>query len=70
MSFEVELAKLEEIVNHLERGDLPLQEAMDQFQEGVTLSNKLQKELQEAEQTFAKMVDEQGMEHPFEQAPH
>ena len=41
-TFEEQLNQLEQIVNHLEQGDVPLEEALDQFQAGMKLSKHLQ----------------------------
>jgi exodeoxyribonuclease VII small subunit len=37
-TFEEAMEQLETIVNKLEEGDVPLEEAIQQFQEGMTLS--------------------------------
>ena len=34
-TFEEQLAQLQQIVNHLEQGNVPLEEALQQFQEGI-----------------------------------
>lgn len=47
--FEKSLARLEEVVKRLESTDLPLDEAMKLFEEGVNLSRDCQKQLEEAE---------------------
>lgn len=65
-TFEKQLEQLEQIVSRLEQGDVPLEEALDQFQEGVKLSKKLQDTLTSAEKTLAHVVDEQGNEKVFE----
>ena len=62
------LSQLETIVNQLEQGDVPLEQALDQFQKGVALSKQLQATLEGAEKTLTKMMDENGDEVPFEQA--
>ncbi|MBM7616477.1 exodeoxyribonuclease VII small subunit [Weissella uvarum] len=59
-TFEENLATLEQIVAQLEKGDVPLEEALTQFETGVKLSKELQKTLQNAEQSLAKIVDENG----------
>lgn len=48
-SFEKALKRLEEIVNKLESGDLPLDESLKIFEEGVKLSRFCAKKLDEAE---------------------
>lgn len=66
-TFDKSLNELEKIVEQLERGDVPLEEALDKFQEGITLSRKLKKTLQDAEESLAKIVTENGEEEIFEQ---
>ena len=48
-SFEVSLEELERIVRQLEGGDLPLDQSLDLFEQGVRLSRECQKRLDEAE---------------------
>ncbi|MGL6300148.1 exodeoxyribonuclease VII small subunit [Streptococcus iniae] len=55
-TFEENLQELEAIVTQLENGDVPLEEAISQFQEGMLLSKNLQKTLQEAEKTMVKVM--------------
>jgi len=66
LTFEQELQMLEAIVGKLEQGDVPLEEALAQFQKGVALSKKLQETLQNAEDTFTKVINEEGQEVIFE----
>lgn len=47
--FETALARLEEIVQGLEKGDLPLEQSLKLFEEGVKLARLLNKRLDEAE---------------------
>lgn len=49
IDFEKSLARLEEVVRRLEHANLPLDEAMKLFEEGVELSQKCQKQIEEAE---------------------
>lgn len=65
-TFDQALTELEAVVSKLEQGDVPLEEALDQFQEGIKLSRYLKKTLQDAESTMTKIVDENGNEAPFE----
>ncbi|MGO3491122.1 Exodeoxyribonuclease 7 small subunit [Lactiplantibacillus plantarum] len=67
-TFEQNLSQLETIVNQLEQGDVPLEQALDQFQKGVALSKQLQATLEGAEKTLTKMMNENGDEVSFEQA--
>ena len=48
--FEASMARLEEIVTLLERGDAPLQQAMSLFEEGAKLLRECTAQLDEAEQ--------------------
>ena len=48
-TFEEKLKTLESVVEKLERGDLPLEESLSLFEQGVTLSEACKKELETAE---------------------
>ncbi|MES2223013.1 MAG: exodeoxyribonuclease VII small subunit [Acidobacteriota bacterium] len=48
-SFEESLKQLETIISKLERGDLPLEESVRLFEEGVKLSNSCKGDLEAAE---------------------
>jgi len=48
-SFEEALKKLQTIVEKLERGDLPLEDAMEAFTEGIRLAQFCHQKLEEAE---------------------
>ena len=61
-NFEEQLNELQEIVNKLESGNVPLEDALNEFQAGVKLSRELEKKLNDAEQTVAKLVDIDGNE--------
>lgn len=64
-TFEENLATLEQIVTRLEKGDVPLEEALKEFETGVKLSQSLQKTLQNAEQSLAKIVHDDQTESDF-----
>lgn len=55
-TFEENMNELEKIVEELEKGNVPLEEAMEKFKVGVTLSKKLEKTLATAEQTLTQVV--------------
>ncbi|MDF7638708.1 exodeoxyribonuclease VII small subunit [Lactobacillus sp. ESL0791] len=65
-NFEAQLADLQKIVTNLENGNVPLEDALEQFQTGVKISRNLNKTLTEAEQTVAKLIDSDGAEHPLD----
>lgn len=48
--FEQSMRELEALVERLERGDLPLEEALRQFERGVALTRSCQAALKAAEQ--------------------
>ena len=48
MKFEDALKKLEKIVSDLENGNIPLEEALEKYQEGMRLSGVCQKKLEAA----------------------
>jgi exodeoxyribonuclease VII small subunit len=61
-SFEVAIKRLTEIVATLERGDLPLEESLRLFEEGVQLSRVSQTRLDTAEKRVEQLlsVDAEG----------
>ena len=59
-SFEGNLEKLEETVNSLEGGDLPLKETLEKFEEGIKVSKLCTKELETAQQKIEKIMEKDG----------
>jgi len=55
-SFETALERLEEIVDRLESGELPLEEALAAFEEGVGLSRRCASQLEAAEQRIEALL--------------
>ena len=64
-SFEENLNKLEEIVKKLESGDIALDDAIDKFNEGMTLANNCNKILENANETIVKALNNNGEEEEF-----
>lgn len=67
-SFEESLKKLESIVDQLEKGDLPLEQSIKLFEEGVELSAVCKQELDAAEgkvQILIKQRDGSLKAEPF-----
>ncbi len=58
VKFEDALARLETIVNELERGDLPLNDSLKMFEEGIKLSKTCLKMLDDAERKVEIMVQD------------
>jgi exodeoxyribonuclease VII small subunit len=59
-SFESSLASLERIVAQLESGDLPLERALELFEEGVALARRCQSQLGDAERKVEMLLRERG----------
>jgi len=61
-TFEDAVKRLSEIVQKLEKGDLPLEDSLRLFEEGVKLSRVSQQKLDSAEKRVEQLlaVDEQG----------
>lgn len=66
-TFEEQLAQLEGIVGQLERGDVPLDQALAQFQAGVALASQLDQTLKQAEAAVAKVMTPEGELKDFNQ---
>ena len=67
-TFEQSLKELEKIVQQLESGDLPLEEAIKKFEEGMQLSKFCSEKLDETERRITMLVkNSQGnlSEKPF-----
>ncbi len=56
--FESSLAALEKIVRELERGDLPLEQSLELFEQGVRLSRECQERLQQAERRIEILLSD------------
>ena len=70
MTFEQSLDRLEEIVRHLEKGDLPLNDSLSLYEEGTALIAACSKQLDEAEQKVVKLKkgpDRAPIEQDFEE---
>ncbi|QUV85579.1 exodeoxyribonuclease VII small subunit [Chloracidobacterium aggregatum] len=50
LTYEAALAELEQIVQQMEDGQLPLEEALDLFERGMTLARRCRERLLAAEQ--------------------
>lgn len=58
--FEEALQKLEAIVAQMEEGDLPLEETLKAFEEGVKLARFCASKLDEAERKVEKLMRDQA----------
>jgi exodeoxyribonuclease VII small subunit len=61
-SFEDQLTQLEQIVQSLEKGQLPLDDALKQFEQGIKLTRICQKTLQEAQIKMEKLLNTYDIE--------
>ncbi len=68
LNFEGSMARLEEIVSLLEKGDAPLEQAMSLFEEGAKLLRECTRQLDDAEQKVTLLTagrDGEVVEEPF-----
>ena len=67
-SFEENLNELGESVKSIERGELPLKETIEKFEEGLKLSKLCVEELENAKQRIEKLTQKNGkiICEPFE----
>ena len=56
-AFEASFARLEEIVAEMERGELPLEDLLGRFEEGVGLVRNCQKFLEQAQLRVSQYVE-------------
>jgi exodeoxyribonuclease VII small subunit len=63
--FEHALEELEKLVERLERGDLPLEEALRSFERGVELTRRCQGALKAAQQRVEILLHRDGPPGPF-----
>ena len=57
VSFEEKLSNLEKIVKDLESGEVPLDDAINKFNEAMSLAGDLNKTLENASQTINKVLN-------------
>ena len=65
--FEQALGELEAVVNRLEHGDLPLEEALKQFERGIELARACETSLKQAEQRVEILLQKnpEAVPEPF-----
>lgn len=71
-TFEASMARLEQIVRAMERGDVALEESLKLFQEGTDLVRNCQKLLDEAQLQIKKIMtapDGSPVEEDFQDEP-
>ncbi len=60
LDFEAAMRELEEVVERLERGDLPLEQSLALFERGVVLTRSCQGALKDAEQKVQILLKKSG----------
>ncbi len=60
LSFEESLESLEAIVKKLETGEVPLDDAITEFNKAMVLAKSCDKKLKNAEEAITKLVKENG----------
>lgn len=58
--FEKAMQQLEQVVQKLETGDVPLEEAIELYKQGMELSAVCHKKLQDAEKQLISIMDQDG----------
>lgn len=65
ITFEEAMEKLEVIVDKLEEGDVPLEEAISIYREGMDLSRICQEKLKNIEEQLTQIITEDGSKEDF-----
>ncbi|WP_173719917.1 exodeoxyribonuclease VII small subunit [Bacillus massilinigeriensis] len=65
MTFEEAMDQLEEIVEKLEEGDVPLEEAISIYQKGMELSKFCHDKLKRVEGQLTQILTEDGQKEGF-----
>ncbi|MGC4376503.1 exodeoxyribonuclease VII small subunit [Fictibacillus sp. Mic-4] len=65
MTFEEAMEQLEHIVERLEEGEVPLEESIELFQQGMNLSKLCHSKLQNVEKKMDLILQEDGELKPF-----
>jgi len=72
-TFEQSIKQLEQIVTELEAGELPLEQAIKKFEEGMELSRFCSQKLEETERKITLLMQDstgRPVEKPFSTEPH
>ena len=66
ISFEEAMDKLEAIVSKLEEGDVPLEKAINYYQDGMNLSKICGDNRNHVQEKMTQIMNEQGELEPFD----
>lgn len=69
MTYEQQLQELEALIQQLERGDLPLEQALQTYERGVALVRMCQSQLKAAEQRILVLQQSSHEPIPYEAKP-
>lgn len=56
-NFEERITRLEDLTEELQSGHIPLEEAITLFEEGITISKRLEKELSKIERKIEVLIN-------------
>ncbi len=59
-NFEASLTELNKLVETMEKGEIPLEESLQQFEHGIKLVRECQQALSKAEQKVQKLIAKNG----------
>lgn len=65
--FEEAMLKLDGVVQKLETGDVPLEDAISLYKKGMELSAYCHEKLQDAEKQLITIIDKEDVESEFDQ---
>ncbi len=65
-TFETKLQQLNQIVTNLENGQVPLEQAIAEFKQGMALSKQLENTLANAEKAVTQIMNDNNEEQPFQ----
>jgi exodeoxyribonuclease VII small subunit len=66
LNFEENLEKLEELVKDLENGNVPLDDAINKYQEAMKIAKVCDEKLKNAEEAITKIVNDDNSVEDFE----
>lgn len=66
LTFEEAMSNLEQIVEKLEEGEVPLEKAISYYEEGMKLSKLCNDKLKNAQVKMTNIINEQDEIEPFE----
>lgn len=66
LNFEENLEKLEELVKDLENGNVPLDDAINKYQEAMKIAKVCDEKLKSAEEAITKIVKDDNSVEDFE----